>query len=191
MYLPRVTEILKPFTNFDNVPKNTLAKAAVRGTTVHSICAGIAKGNWIGDELIDSEYLGYIKSFKQWSEAQVKEYIVIEKRYVDEDLMYTGQVDYVITGNDDNYYLVDIKTSATKHKTYPLQMAAYNGLLNINGINVHSSLIVYLDKNGEFPDIQCIEDMKEDYHVFLSALECWQYFNKGKRNGKIRRSKES
>lgn len=184
MEVPRVTEILKAFTNYDYVPKDILERAASRGTTVHALCAAIAKDDWIPDSMIDEEYKGYINSFKKWSEAQVKKFIIVEKRYTDEELSYSGQLDFVILGSDDELYLVDLKTSARPQKTYPIQMAAYNSLLKNNHVNVKGAMLVYLDKDGAFPEIHYMEDLSEEFSIFVSALQCWRYFNKRKeKNG--------
>lgn len=184
MNIPRVTEILRAYTNYDQVPKETLERAAERGTTVHALCAGIAKGNWIPDGMIDEKLLGYVNSFRKWVSAQVDKFIIIEKRYTDEQLKYSGQLDFVVLGKDGEMYLVDLKTSARPQKTYPIQMAAYDHLLKNNQIKVQGAMLVYLNKTGEFPDIYCIDDMTEEFRIFLSALDCWHYFNKGKRNAR-------
>ena len=184
MDYPRVTEILRPHTSYDNVPGDILKKAAARGTTVHSLCAGIAKDAWIPDSMIGAEYLGYVNSFRKWSEAQVKKYVIVEKRFVNTVLGFTGQLDFVVVGSDDELYLVDLKTSASPQKTYPVQMAAYDLLLRAAHVNVKGAMLVYLDKNGEFPKINLIHDLSEELHVFICALDCWNYFHKkkGKKN---------
>src|ERR1700679_3930316 len=102
--VPRVTEILKPFSGFKYVSKDILEKAAARGTKVHSICAGIANGAWIPDGMIPEELLGYVNSFKQWAKAQVEEFVIVEKRYSDDVMCYNGQLDFVIRGVDGELY---------------------------------------------------------------------------------------
>jgi len=181
--IPRVTEILRPFTSFDQVPKDILERASARGTSVHALCAGIAKGNWIPDGMIGEDLLGYVNSFRKWQEAQVKEFTIIEKRYTDWEKRYTGQLDFVVKCTDDKYYLVDLKTSSRPQKTYPVQMAAYEALLAQNGIQIEGAMLVYLNKDGEFPDIDLIGDMKEEFDVFLCAVKCYEYF-------KIRKKKK-
>lgn len=184
MTTPRVTEILKYFTSYDQVPKDILEKAASRGTTVHSICAGIAKGAWIPEGMIQEDLQGYIKSFNLWAKAQVREFVIIEERYSHTDLNYNGQLDFVVTGTDGETYLVDLKTSAKPQKTYSLQMAAYNELLLNHGVKVKGAMLVYLNKTGEFPNIDYIEDFEDHFVTFKCALVCWKYFNKGKKNGR-------
>jgi len=179
--IPRVTEILRPFTSYDQVPKDILERAAARGTSVHALCAGIAKGNWIPDGMIGDELIGYVKSFKQWQQAQVKEFIIIEKRYTDWSKRFTGQLDFVVRCTDDKLYLVDLKTSSRPQKTYPIQMAAYGILLAQNDIEIEGAMLVYLNKDGEFPDIDLIGDMHEERQVFLAAIQCYQYFKMRKK----------
>ena len=179
---PRVTEILKPFTNLEYVPREVLDRAATRGTKVHALCAGIAEGAWIPDASIDPEHVGYVQSFVKWHLAQVKEFMVIEKRFADEHLYYTGQVDFVVMGTDDQIWLVDIKTSTKHQKTYPVQMAAYRELLALHGIKTHGAMLVFLDKDGEFPDIDVLENTEGEFSVFLAALECHKFFKQRKKN---------
>lgn len=182
MDYPRVTEVLRSFTSYDNVPREILDRAAARGTTVHALCAGIAKGHWIPDGMIDPELIGYVQSFRKWADQQVNKFVIIEKRFTDEELKYTGQLDYVILGTDNELYLVDIKTSSRPQKTYPVQMAAYDLLLKNNLVTVKGAILIYLDKEGEFPEINLIEDMSEEAHIFMSALNCWHYFHKRKKH---------
>lgn len=178
-----MTEVLRPFTSYDSVPPDILKRAAARGTSVHAICAGIAKGAWIPDSMIPEDLAGYVKSFRLWAEAQVKSFVIIEKRYIEEELLYTGQLDFVVEGTDGELYLVDLKTSSRPQKTYPVQMAAYDCLLRGDGTKVKGAILVYLKKDGEFPDIDFIEDLTEELDVFLYALHCWKFFNRRKLNG--------
>lgn len=180
MEYPRVTEVLRPFTSYDSVPQDILKRAAARGTSVHAICAGLAKGAWIPDAMIPEDLVGYVTSFRLWADAQVKSFEIIEKRYIDEQLLYTGQLDFVVKGTDGELYLVDLKTSARPQKTYPVQMAAYDCLLRGDGTRVKGAMLVYLKKDGDFPDVDLIEDLTEELDVFLYALHCWKFFNRRK-----------
>lgn len=184
MDYPRVTEILKPFTHYDQVPKNILDRAAARGTSVHALCASIAKGAWVPETMIDTELAGYVGSFVQWMNAQVKKFLIIERRYIDEDLGFTGQLDFVVEGNDNRIYLVDLKTGKSPQKTYPVQMAAYEYLLDVHGVKIDAAMLVYLDKEGEFPNVNLLKDLTEEHHVFFAALDCYEYFNKKKKKKK-------
>jgi hypothetical protein len=180
MNYPRVTQILAPFTSYDRVPKQTLENAAARGTSVHAYCAEIAKGIWVPSKMINEECKGYVDSFQQWVDAQVEEFLVIEKRYADEDHKFTGQIDCLIRAHNGETYLVDLKTCAKPNKTHALQVAAYEHILRKHGYATAASMIVYLKRDGEFPDIDFREDLSEELRIFFAATECWHYFNRGK-----------
>lgn len=185
MDYPRVTEILRSYSSIQYINKDILEKAAARGTKVHALCAAMAKDDWIPEDLIDEELRGYVKSFKQWAELQVDKFVIIEKRFADDELKFTGQIDMVIKGKaDGELYLVDLKTGISPQKTYPVQMGAYEYLLNSHQVHVRGTFLVYLNKDGEYPNIQFFEDLTEEKSVFLSALECWHYFHRRKKNGR-------
>lgn len=177
MAIPRVTTILKRYNDYGNVPPLILEKAAARGSAVHALCEGIAKGEWITESMVEPKWSGYVQSFREWHESQVESYAVIEKRLFDRDLNFSGQVDLVINSSQGMTYLCDLKTTAKSHKTHAIQLAAYEHLLAIHGIEVEASMIVYLQKNGSFPEIQLYEDLTNEWNVFLSALHCYNYFN--------------
>jgi len=181
----RVTDILRVFSSYQHVPSIILERAAARGTSVHSICAGISKGAWIPDGMIKEEYLGYVNSFKLWAEAQVDKFLVVEKRFIDDELEFSGQIDYVVLGKDGKVYLVDIKTTIRPVKTHLLQIAAYEYLLDKHSIHVNGAMLVYLSKEGEFPDITSKDCLRDELDVFMSALKCHKFFNK-KSNGKTK-----
>lgn len=180
MSYPRVTEILKAYSGFQHVCKEVLTKAAARGTSVHSICAGIAKGSWIPDNMIEEELLGYVTSFRKWAAVRIANFQIIEERFKHDKLKFTGQIDFVAEDVNGKKVLVDIKTSAQPQKTYPLQIAAYRALLVEAGNDIDYAEIVYLERSGLFPTVHTMLDFDEHEHIFLSALDCWHYFNKGK-----------
>lgn len=182
MSIPRVTEILKCFTGYEYVPTQILERAATRGTKVHVLCAAIANGVWVPDSMIDETHRGYVESFRKWMNESVSQFVVVEKRYTDKEEMFSGQVDFVVKGADNKFYLVDIKTSAKPQKSHPVQMAAYTNLLAQNCIPIEGAILVYLDKDGDYPKLNYLADMNEEWKVFLSALECYNYFNRGKKD---------
>lgn len=184
MVFPRVTEVLHAFTNYDSVDRKVLRAAAARGTSVHGLCAAIAKGAWLPITMVPEDQQPYVESFKLWVEKEVQEFLVVEERYYHEEKGYTGQLDFIIKGKDTNKYLVDIKTSSGHQKTYPVQLGAYRSLLKSKGIEVDGAMLVYLSKEGIYPKVKVYMETDEEEAVFLSALECFKYFNKRKLNAR-------
>lgn len=180
MELPRVTEILKPFSNIEYIKPDILKNAAARGTLVHGYCAAIAKDAWLPESMIDQELKGYVKSFNLWKDAQVLKFPIVEKRFQDDKAGFTGQLDMVILGTDKELYLVDLKTSARPQKTHPIQMAAYKHLLLLNNVRVKAAILVYLHKDGDFPEILRFDNLENETQVFFNALDCYKFFNRKK-----------
>jgi hypothetical protein len=182
MDYPRVTEVLKPFSGFDYIPKDRLESAAKRGTEVHSICAGLAKGAWIPDSMIQEEYKGYIKSYNDWAKENITKCDIVEKRYVEHEHGYTGQIDLTFVHNDGKYYLCDIKTSAAYNKVHYLQMCAYYNMLFENEVIICGAYLLYLQKDGGKAKEKFIklEDLAEDFFYFECALTCYKFFHKKK-----------
>ncbi len=178
MEYPRVTEVLRPFSKYDSVPKQTLEKAAERGTAVHALCSAIAKGAWITDGMIPKELVGYIHSFRMFEDKFVEDYQIMEERFTSKQFGYTGQIDLLILDMNKEPVLVDLKTTSTKPKTHRIQLAAYQNLLAENNLYVESAMIVYLDREGHNPQIVEIDDNEfdDEMRIFLSALDCYKYF---------------
>ena len=63
-------------------------------------------------------------------------------------------------------------------------MAAYDNLLKQKDIRVAGAMLVYLDKNGEFPEIDLYHDLTDEFAVFCSALHCYQYFKLRKKDAR-------
>lgn len=177
MKCPRVTEILKFFNTYENIPEKTLERAADRGTSVHAICAARAENVWIPDSLIDDNLKPYVESFDKWREAQVKDFLIVEKRYTHVSYRFNGQIDFVIESEKGLKYLVDIKTCYRPQKTHLLQLAAYHMLLHEQKITVDGACVVYLSRDGHFPECIMPEDLVEETQIFLDCLNCWRYIN--------------
>jgi hypothetical protein len=195
----RVTEVLKPFTGFKNIPSDeeerekaasqgnaadakwvsAVMQAAQRGTAVHAICAAIALEDWVPNEMIQESLRGYVKSFRIWVKKFVYDFLVIEKRYTDEDRGYTGQTDFIVKYYDGRTVLVDLKTTAGPSKTHPVQVAAYAQLAEIHGQRVDAVALVYLDKYGQEPQYEEYDETVEALKgIFNSALTCYNYFSR-------------
>lgn len=144
-------------------------RAAERGTKVHEICEGIIAG--LGELGVDEETRPYVESFKKWWEIgwSVKE---MEKRFFDDELKITGQVDLIIH-TEHGLAIVDIKTSAKESKTWKLQGSAYAYLARKAGYDVKRLYFLHLNRNGGHPKLI---EYEIDEGFFLAVLNIYQYF---------------
>lgn len=172
----RVSEFLSPFSGLQHVDELVLDKAARRGTRVHSICEGIAKG--IEPFEIESELEGYVESFKKWWKDDY-EVLAIEKRFFCDELEITGQIDFLLK-IDGKILMCDLKTSANVSKTWPVQGSAYAYLLKKAGYDVEGIQFIKLNRYGNAPRI-C--DYEIDIDFFQYCLKVYKYFYvKGSQN---------
>ena len=160
----RVSDILKPFTGYDNWSEEMLAKRdkkAILGTGVHKAISDDIEGHF---PIPPNGGNGYYKSFCKWREQIKPIFIQNEKRYFCDKLMITGQIDSLIglshnTINPNTIQLlpilIDYKTSVAENKvTCPMQAHLYNYLLAENGIIVSPRyLFLKLDRNGNDPQL--------------------------------------
>lgn len=178
MTLPRVTEVLKPYSGFVHVEETILQRACERGSKVHALCSAIAGGAWVSIESISDELRGYVRSFQSWFDSFVSSVVINEERFEHVDYKYSGQVDLVVIGKDSQLYLIDLKTSAKPQKTYRVQLGAYRELMRDHDILVEACKIVYLNKDGAAPIVETLINTDSEERAFRCALECWYYFNK-------------
>lgn len=164
----RVTDVLYPFSGLDKIDPLIVENAGKRGGKVHQICEGIISG--LGEIGTDEETWGYVESFKKWWEKGI-EVIEMEKRFWDDDLRLTGQVDLIIK-TDDGLAIVDLKTSSKPSKTWPLQGGAYSYLANKDGYDIKKIFFLHLNKHGKEPKI--FEYFDDGF--FLSVFKVFKYF---------------
>jgi hypothetical protein len=165
----RVTSVLYPFSGLQNINPDILANAARRGTKVHKICEGIVLG--LGEIGVDDETLGYVESFKKWWSAGI-DVIEMEKRFWDDELRITGQVDFIIRA-DNRLIIVDIKTSSRPSKTWQAQGSAYAYLAKNAGYDINKIFFLHLNKEGKEPKIF---EYPVDDSFFLAILRTFKHF---------------
>ncbi len=165
----RVTSVLYPFSGLQNIDPNILSHAADRGTKVHKIIEGIILG--LGEIGVDKETEGYIKSFKIWWSKSI-DVLQMEKRFWDDNLQLTGQVDLIIN-TPDGLAIVDFKTSFQPSKTWQAQGCAYAYLAKQAGYDIKHIYFLHLNKLGKEPKIY---EYPIDDSFFLAIYRVFKYF---------------
>lgn len=165
----RVTTVLYPFSGLQNIDPDVLAHAAERGTKVHKICEGIVSG--LGEIGVDEETEGYVESFKKWW-AKGIHVLEMERRFWDDELCLTGQVDLIIK-TEDGLAIVDLKTSSKPSKTWEAQGSAYAYLAKNAGYPIEKIFFLHLNKHGKEPKIH---EYKIDDSFFLAIYRIFKHF---------------
>lgn len=172
----RVTEVLTPYKDFDNISPDVLHQAAERGDKVHEFCELYALNLLI--EQPSEEVKPFFESFKFWYDEFVSETVLCEERVSHPELFITGQFDLLCTlkGSDD-LVLVDYKTPRAHEISWRLQMAAYRFLIReILGIQVKRRISLRLSHEGKPPAIVEYLNHEHDERLYLNQLEIYRCF---------------
>jgi len=145
----RVTELLKPFTKFDQIPTTILQAKAEIGTNVHEAIVNSNLGLPLCP-LTEREHK-YLDSYLKWEELMEPTFLSSEQRLYDEDLMMTGQVDAIVSfpGRQEGR-IIDFKTSLNANESsWCIQLGWYYLLCKKNSIQVNrNAFIVQLKDTG-------------------------------------------
>lgn len=175
----RVTEVLKPYSDFTQIDPNVLARAADRGCRVHKYCETYALGLFLPD--IDNDCKSYVEAFIRWFDERVNEVLHTECRLNSEKHKLSGQIDMICTlKNCEKVCLIDIKTPAQGSFTWSLQTAAYKLLaMQCRGLEIERRVCLKLPKK-EGANASTIEymDHERDQTLFLNALELYHLSKK-------------
>lgn len=180
----RVSEILKPFTDFSHIDPEVLANKCRIGTQVHEAIADEIKGEF---PFLRPDSYGYFKSFMIWKSRMDCVFSQSEHRYFSDKYMITGQIDTLIYFYD-NFkesidkpsihlpVLVDFKTSAQEGESWCMQAHLYHLLLTENEVNVEPLfLFVKLDKKGDLPKVFQYKFQKNIASKCLNSIaEFWK-----------------
>lgn len=140
---PRVSDITFPFERaaLDLISLEVLAKAAERGTTVHSYCTAFLRNDFVPEP--QAEINAYVESFKlAWKTLGEVEVLLTESRLYDDLKGFSGKPDLVIKDKEEVVWLIDFKTSAQPSPIWPIKLSAYihllaeNGFKNIGGAHI-------------------------------------------------------
>ena len=181
----RVTDILHPFSGFDDAPEYVKERAkekAVIGNEVHDAIHMYYECIPYG--LLSDEAQPYFDSFLLWDSGNNPTPKMLEKRYYDDTLKITGQVDALMNfkGGDD-LVMIDWKTSSSWNSkmetSWLLQGTFYHYLLEYNSIpNVGDIfLFIQLDPHGKLPRVREFTYRAEEMGNCMAALQIYRRFN--------------
>jgi hypothetical protein len=181
----RVTEVLHPFSGFDNAPEFVKERAAHKadvGTAVHE--AIHMHYECVPIEPLDEEAQGYFASFLLWDKDVGPGIDRMEERYYDPFLKITGQIDALMAiPGKENSVIIDWKTSSSWNKkmetSWILQGTFYHHLLEVNCIPKLGDDIwfVQLSPDGHYPKVRKFVYSPQDMADCMAALQIYRRFN--------------
>jgi len=178
MQLFSVTEALQPYFNYHGkIPSFRIEDAVTRGNIVHTFATNHAKGEWSPRPI---GYDGYIESFLWWFDNCVEEVLLVEQRLEDPILGFFGHPDFILRLKGHHRPAVfDLKTPATKQRTWRMQIAAYHHLAVKNGYgpDLDPGGSLRLKEDGSPPKFDQYDFLYGDLAAFLSALNVYRFLN--------------
>lgn len=149
----RVSDILKPFVNFEGIDEEVLKRKAALGTRVHDAIKQEIDGELA---VVLPQEQGYVQSFEKWRRALNPTFVETEVRRYCNKKMITGCIDALVKfQGEEKCVLIDWKTSVAESPiTWPMQAHLYDYLLQSDGIPIsHRYLFIKLDKHGNMPTV--------------------------------------
>jgi genome maintenance exonuclease 1 len=112
-----------------------------------------------------------INAFREWVKANDVEWLTVEEKVYHRGHKYAGTVDATAIINDE-YCVIDFKTSGAIYSAYHLQCAAYaKAIENMRGKEVDKAYVLRFDKKtGEFEAGSSVEIL-ENFMGFLGFLD--------------------
>jgi hypothetical protein len=177
--MPSVTQVLRfVHQEFSGISQDILDMACERGNEVHRATVCHAKGLFVVGEIFP-KFQGYLHSFTAWFDQYVEEVILAEERLHHPVFDYDGEPDLVLLIKGDSLpSLWDIKSPRRPAKSWRPQVAAYKQLVEVNGIEIGRCGCLRLSPEGRPPILdESTASAHFDFTIFMSALNCWRYFN--------------
>ncbi len=177
--VPSVSHIMEPLSNayYGGVDKDTLSRAASRGTSVH---AAVENYLLFGIEDISKELSGYFAGFKKWIDEYKPVPVKTECRIYHRTLNYAGTADlpcYI----DGDLTLVDFKTTASVAQVLTrVQLEAYKKAFESHGIEFKRKLIIQSGKDGAYHAVEHPIADAESWKVFTELLDVYRFIKKYK-----------
>lgn len=181
----RVSDILRPFTDFSSISPDVLEAKAALGTEVH----GIVNDHIAGQNTLSFDRShGYFSSWLKWAGATKPTFLITEVRFYCKEKMLTGAIDALVTiPGIDLPILCDWKTSVTESPTWVLQAHLYRYLLMANMLDIAPyCFFIKLAKDGKPPKVYTYQWSENTHAKCMIAIEdFWKsQENSGQNSGK-------
>lgn len=173
----RVSDVVGIFRGcYDPFLKDIVEHKAAIGTEVHHLCKQYVCGEEC-DKTTNARVQKYFECFQDYykSNKLFDGLLFAEERFFDDDLMITGQADFVfkIRGRE-QYVLVDLKTSATIDRFHWwLQGILYAKMIHESGVDLVDSFtfIQLQDKPDKRPEIVTFPAWKQQLPKVIKVIK--------------------
>jgi hypothetical protein len=156
-----------------SAPYQTTARAATRGSTIHSIVESY-KHTKEHIETVPEEYRGYAQAFYNWVNDNDIEIIEHERTVFSREYEFAGTLDLLVKNKQsEKTFIIDVKTGKGIYPEAFLQLSAYKQALKEEGQEVDHIAVLLLKEDGKYEFGQG----EERLDVFLAAVKLWEFKN--------------
>ena len=160
--VPSVTQILRPLSDFSDIPPAILERKRAIGVAVHKACELIDHGT-LDAATISPEIAGYVVAYREFLITKRPEWLFNESQVFNPSYRYAGTLDRA--GSLDGPALLDLKTGP-ESAAIGVQLAAYLKAATMPPDTRRYSL--HLRDDGTYR--LCEHTDRNDWPLFLSLL---------------------
>ena len=173
---PSVSDIIKPYID----DRWFTDECRIRGNAIHACCASYLQGLYFPK--LKEDYQRYMDSFKIWADKNIEDVILVEKRLVDKDLGYCGQLDAVLRLKEhEKPCIADWKTGKALQKSWILSIAAYAALeakCEDLSIDAYDCISVRVRNDQKPPLVHTYSDNRGNFDIFRGMLKSYNFFQR-------------
>lgn len=164
--------------------RRILSAAGERGTIVHNTIEALLDGILVGrdehapgfNRSFTLEEWHKISTFVDWYKEFMPERVAVEMPVFSKKYKYAGRIDYILKINNE-YGLIDFKTSSGIHNHFPLQFSSYaQAVEEMTDIKISFTAALQLGaKNKNGYRYVLYPEWREHLKVFLAVKKTWEY----------------
>lgn len=173
--IPSVSMLLEPLNKsvYQSIPRDILEAAADRGKAVHKATENIDAGLQFD---FCEEWFGYIEAYTNFKKEHSIKWFASEQMYASKKHKFAGTVDR-IGMVDGNFSILDIKTTATIHKTLVIPQLTFYEMLYDEEVGIdkiEKRYILQLQKKGTY----ILQEFEPNTKLTKALLEVYKFKEK-------------
>jgi hypothetical protein len=170
--LPSVTQVLEPLFHLEHVREEVLRDASTFGQAVHA-ATELDDAQTLDVADLDERLLPYVRAWRKFILQKRVEILATEQKLGSPILGFAGRLDRR-AAFDRSRWILDIKSSASLHPVYGVQLAGYERLVKLEHPEKWRRAVVLLRPDGEYRFQEYTDALDHAAFVSLLTLRNWR-----------------